>query len=171
MGEAAYQYILNNGIATNNLVIYGYSLGGAIASDLGAKHKVDVVLDRTFSSGSDKAEEVAPKDFKFKWLVRMVAFIGCEFDNVKKLKYIKGNVFIYQEEQDNRHNTFLKRMKTAVSQARHKSIESLEDSGIVMTAHGADNHIYSEETLWFGVYSQSENKNKLQKFLIQKHQY
>lgn len=166
-GEAAYQYILNNGVTTSDLVVYGYSLGGAVASDLAAKHKIDVVLDRTFSSGSDQAEEVAPK--RLGWLARMVAFIGCEFDNVKKLKYVKGNIFIYQENQANRHNTFLKRMKTAISQARCDSIESLEASGVVMTAYGANNHFHSEKTLWFGVNSQSRDKIKLQKFLIHKH--
>lgn len=162
-GEAAYQYLGKQGIQDKELVFYGYSLGGAVATELAARHEVTLFLDRTFSSGTDQAEEGRP--IGLGWLARLVAFSGCHFDNAHKLQYVKKKTFIYQEEQDNRHLTFLTRMQNAFSKARGQSIKELESSGSLITAHGGDNHFHNDFSLWFRSDSDSEAKRKLQKFL------
>lgn len=151
-GEAAYQNLCSQGLVDDDIVFYGYSLGGAIAADLGARHHVDVVLDRTFSSGTDRAEEAAPSP-SLKWLARFVAFTGCHFDNVSKLKYLKRRVFIFQEHENNRHLNFLARMQKIVP------------GGRCTVADEPVGHFHNEYTLWFRQDSDSVHKDRLDRFL------
>lgn len=161
--DAAYQYLRNSGIDNKDLIVYGYSLGGAVAADLAAKYPVDLVLDRTFSSGQDQAAEVAPTGLK--WLARLIAFTGSNFNTTDKLKYIKGKIFIAQE---NDAGHFLERMKKAAAKSRHQPPENLEKSGVI-TAQLKTGHLHTgidAAPLWFSQESsQDEVKDKLVTFL------
>lgn len=160
-GEAAYQYLHNLGIDNEHLVVYGYSLGGAVAADIAAKHPVNVVLDRAFSSGPDRAAKGMPNGMK--WIARLVAFTGCNFNNKEKMKYIKGKVFIAQESGA---ESFLARMKRALEKAHHKKIETLEESGDVTTIQLETGHFHSKADLWFGEENEdTTGKAKLENFL------
>jgi fermentation-respiration switch protein FrsA (DUF1100 family) len=61
-GEAAIEWLAEkNSIAPNQVVVYGRSLGGAIACHLGAKHRVKgVFLQSTFSRMTDVASGMYP---------------------------------------------------------------------------------------------------------------
>ncbi len=160
-GEAAYQFLNNLGIDDEHLVIYGYSLGGAVAADIAARHPVNVVLDRAFSSGPDQAGKGSPKGLQ--WLAKLVAFTGCNFNNKEKMKYIKGKVFIAQEKGC---ESFLARMKRAIEKAQHQNIETLEESGMVTTVQLETGHIHYVDNLWFGVENEdAPEKIKLENFL------
>lgn len=160
-GEAAYQYLKSQGIDDDNLVLYGYSLGGAIAADVAARHTVNVVLDRAFSSGGDRAEKEVSGGMK--WIARFVAFTGCNFDNKNKIKYIKGKIFIAQEYGS---ESFLARMRRALEKAHHQKMDTLEQSGEVTTVQLAIGHFHNVGNLWFGEEKEGvDEKEKFEKFL------
>ncbi|MBI3696360.1 MAG: alpha/beta hydrolase [Acidobacteria bacterium] len=59
--EAGYQHLLAAGYAPERIVVYGESLGTAVAVDLAARHKVaGVVLQAPFTSARDVAWRVLP---------------------------------------------------------------------------------------------------------------
>jgi len=60
--KAAYDYLIQEKImSSENILIYGESLGGAVAVDLASKVDVaGVILESTFSSGRDMAREFYP---------------------------------------------------------------------------------------------------------------
>lgn len=56
--EAAYQYLRETKEKSDNEIIaFGYSMGSAPATDLAAHHKIDLVLDRYFSSMEEVAKD------------------------------------------------------------------------------------------------------------------
>jgi len=157
-GEAAYQYLRSQDLNDKDIVLYGYSLGAGVTTDIAAKHPLDLILDRAFSSGPNKAAKVVSK--KITWLARLIAFTGSNFNNADKLKYVKGKVFIAQELGA---ESFLERMAKALSRARKQPISSLEKSNVVL-AQLQVLHLHNDFNLWFGKYDHSENKQKLVNF-------
>lgn len=98
--EAAYQYLKQEkNLKDEDIVAWGYSLGSGAVTNLALKHKkISIVLDRAISSMSEAAYQVAPNGLKT--IARFIFFIGAHFDNVSKLKKIKGNVFLAQGKDD-----------------------------------------------------------------------
>ena len=71
--EAAYDYLIASGVAPDNLVLYGESLGGAVALALAARRPVaGVVTQSTFSSLSSMVRHVYPWMPLLSWLARDV---------------------------------------------------------------------------------------------------
>jgi len=75
--KAAYDYIKDN-YPKSKIVIYGESLGGAVAVDLAAKVNVNgLILEGTFTSVADMAKIVYP------WLPEI--FLHSKFDSLSKI--------------------------------------------------------------------------------------
>ncbi len=81
---AAYDWwIKNHGAEGNKLILFGESLGGAVAVDLAAKVPVDgIVLQSTFSSARDMAKAMIP-------LGLLQPFIGVQFDSASKIRSLR----------------------------------------------------------------------------------
>ncbi|MBF0385955.1 MAG: alpha/beta hydrolase [Candidatus Omnitrophica bacterium] len=91
----AYDYLTNRkDIDSDKLIVYGASLGGAVAVDLAAKRKVGaVILDSTFTSAAEMAKKILPFVPGF--------LIQTKLDSIGKIKGIKcPKLFIHSKEDE-----------------------------------------------------------------------
>ncbi|MCG2704169.1 MAG: alpha/beta hydrolase [Candidatus Omnitrophica bacterium] len=80
--KAAYEYV-RRGFKQEHVIIYGESLGGAVAVDLAAKEKIDgLILESTFTNVADMAKVVYP------WLP--AGFLKTRFDSLAKISRVKA---------------------------------------------------------------------------------
>jgi len=92
---AAYDYLLSRkDIDTDKIIIYGCSLGGAVATDLAARRKAAaLILDSTFPSAVDMAKVILP--FVPSFLIRS------KMDSAAKIRAISiPKLFIHSPEDD-----------------------------------------------------------------------
>ena len=103
--DTLYQYAKNLGYDENDIILYGHSMGGAIATHLKALHtdsNAPLILSRTFSSLSKVSEHISNQlplmpTRLVKWILRN---LGWKFDNVEQLSKIKSPVHIFNHERD-----------------------------------------------------------------------
>jgi uncharacterized protein len=92
--QAAYEWLKQRGFPATNILVYGVSLGGGMASELAVREPVGgVILESTFTSITDMGLELYP------WLpVRLVGSI--KYDTRHKLPKIKVPVLIMHSRGD-----------------------------------------------------------------------
>lgn len=91
--RAALDYLKTKGIDADRVVVFGQSLGAAVAADLAAREAcLAVVLEAPFASIPDMARALYP------WLP--AALIRTRYDVVEKIKKIKAPVLVAHGEQD-----------------------------------------------------------------------
>jgi pimeloyl-ACP methyl ester carboxylesterase len=92
--EAALDWLVNRGYPATNIIVFGESLGGAIASEIASRRSVGgLVLQSTFTSIPDVGAEL------FWWLpVRALSTI--EYDTRKKLPTIQVPVVVMHSRDD-----------------------------------------------------------------------
>lgn len=105
--EAAYKFMRDQGTEDNDLVMYGYSLGGTVAASVASQHPTDLVLDRVPTDLAAAAKDSAPLFFKA--VAHKV--IGHEFSlsTIKPLEEFKGKnvkIVLEQEKDDPRVEQF-----------------------------------------------------------------
>ena len=96
-GEAAVAFVVNEkGAAPEKIVLYGQSLGTAIATDVASRRKIGaLVLESGFSSASSVAAGALP------WLPRVMHSLARNrFDSAEKLKRVKVPVLISHGDPD-----------------------------------------------------------------------
>lgn len=83
-GEAAYSYLAKNvSVPPENIVIFGESLGGAVAIHLAAQVKcAGLILQSTFTNAKDMAKRIMP-------IIPLWLIIKTEFNNVGKIQKVK----------------------------------------------------------------------------------
>ncbi len=93
-GQAAYQWLRAKGFADTNIIVFGESLGGAIATEVAVREKVGgLILQSTFSSVPDIGAEIFP------WLpVRWLGKI--RYDTRSKLPGLNVPVLIMHSRTD-----------------------------------------------------------------------
>ena len=92
---ASYDYLLNtSGVSPDQVIIYGESLGSAIAVDLAFHRKVKaLILEGAFSSGRDMAVKFYP------FLPRVI--FSNSFDSLAKIKEINASkLFIHSRDDE-----------------------------------------------------------------------
>lgn len=152
--KAAYQYLKQEKACNDqDIVAWGYSLGSAAVTKLASKHKVSIVIDRGFSSMSEVAYQTAANGTKL--LAKFIFFMGAHFDNLSRLKKIKGKVFIAQGEKDltmklNPHGKLLQKAILHNSKAIFRIVDSA--------------HIHTDK-VWF---EKGKDSISIQEFLDQK---
>lgn len=130
--EAAYQYLIQEKRCKDkDIIAWGYSLGSGAASDLGTRHEIDIVLDRGFSTMSEVAYQQAPEGLKT--VARVIFAVGAHFDNVSKLKDVKGNILVAQGSNDNtmtekEHGMLLREASPKVTYLKVESLHHHFDS-------------------------------------------
>ena len=92
--EAAYQWLRAKGFAATNIILYGQSLGGGVATELAMREKTGgLILQSTFTSVPDIGAELFP------WLpVRWLGTI--RYDTHSKLPQLKIPVLIMHSRAD-----------------------------------------------------------------------
>ena len=94
--HAAWQYLLSDkGLQQDNIIIFGRSLGGAVATKLAADVQPrGLILESVFSSISDMAQSVLPG------LARLLV-LRFNFDNQAMIKQVHGPVlFLHSPDDD-----------------------------------------------------------------------
>ncbi|MCP4650727.1 MAG: alpha/beta hydrolase [PVC group bacterium] len=92
--EAAYKYLKSRGDAGRKIIIYGESLGGAVAVDLAAKVPVaGLILESTFTNVLDMAKVVYPLLPGF--------LVQSKFDSLSKIKTIDVPKLCMHSQDDN----------------------------------------------------------------------
>jgi len=92
--QAAWHWLAQKGFAGSNIVAYGESLGGGVATELAVRETVGgLILQSTFTSIPDVGAELFP------WLpVRLISSI--KYDTIHKLPGLKVPVLILHSRQD-----------------------------------------------------------------------
>jgi len=91
---AAYRYVAETRkVPAEDIVLFGRSLGTALATDLAVKHPCRaLILESAFTNSSDMAKMLAP--FLFDWRPRV------PYDNLGKIDKVKVPVLIIHGEDD-----------------------------------------------------------------------
>jgi uncharacterized protein len=96
-GDAALAYLIDvRNVAPDRIVLYGQSLGTAVATDVAARNKCGaLILESGFSSASSVATKSLP------WLPRWLHFLGKNrFESARKLKGVTSPVLITHGDPD-----------------------------------------------------------------------
>jgi fermentation-respiration switch protein FrsA (DUF1100 family) len=96
-GEAAVSFLVNEkGAAAERIVLYGQSLGTAIATETAARQRAGaLILESGFSSASSLASTALP------WLPNSLHFLGRNrFESAEKLKSIRIPVLVSHGDPD-----------------------------------------------------------------------
>ena len=93
--SAAWHYLTDKkGFAANQIIIFGRSLGGAVAAQLASEVKArGLILESTFSSSKDFARAVFP-------LFSRLLFMRYDFDTAEKIKHVKNPVLVLHSPND-----------------------------------------------------------------------
>ena len=90
--QAAYDYIQQKDL-NGKIIIYGESLGGALAIDLASKTDIDgLILEGAFTSVADMAKIIYP------WLP--AALLKTKFDSISKIPHVKAPKLHFHGEFD-----------------------------------------------------------------------
>ena len=94
--DAAYEYLRIQGERPERIVLYGESLGTAVAADLAARKRCGaLILESGFSSASDLAHQALP------WLPRWLHFLGRNrFTSAKKLAKVTCPILVTHGDPD-----------------------------------------------------------------------
>ena len=94
--DAAFEYVLKTGAATQATVLYGQSLGTAAVTDVAARRGCGaVILESGMSSGSDMATAALP------WLPRQLHFLARNrFDSAARLSQVHCPVLVSHGDPD-----------------------------------------------------------------------
>lgn len=94
-GAAAYQHLTSvRGVEPRRIILFGESLGGAVACEVAGSHKVGgIILESSFTSAIDVARKVFP-------LLPPQIFLKSRFDNLGKIAHITAPVLILHGTQD-----------------------------------------------------------------------
>ena len=92
--QAAWGYLIDKGFSAEQIVIFGRSLGGGVATELASQqHAAAVILESTFTSIPDRGAELYP------WLpVKLLA--RTHYNNLGKVSRIKSPLLVLHSESD-----------------------------------------------------------------------
>lgn len=92
--EAIFSYLEDRGISSRDIILWGQSLGGAIAINTAQDKDVGgVIIESSFYS----MEDMAKKQY---WFVPVRTLLKFDFENNKKIKNIKSPVLIIHSKND-----------------------------------------------------------------------
>jgi hypothetical protein len=96
-GEACVQYLFSKGAREENILIYGYSLGGAVGTHVAALHKkIALVNERSFASLAQLASHLVNN----RWVLRLFQALNWELNSVSAYKKVEGAKLIVYHKKD-----------------------------------------------------------------------
>lgn len=121
-GEAMMQYLLSNGVERKNILIYGWSWGGAVGAEVAINHQIELkennvavhhdyvnfCSDRSFSTLKKLVHILPLYNSRSRFIAKIhgalnyffVKTLGWDFDSVKNYDKIKGYKWIIYTKQD-----------------------------------------------------------------------
>ena len=91
---SAWQYLHKRGFKQSDIIIFGRSLGGAVATQLASKVKpAALILESTFSSVRDMASRVMP-------LISSLVYLRFSFNSESKIKNISSPLLVLHSPDD-----------------------------------------------------------------------
>lgn len=102
--EAMIQHLLDQGVQPKNIMIHGWSLGGAVAAEAAAYHQekgneMHLCSERSFASVAEVVKTMFPG--KLGWVLsKFPSTVGWEFQSVKNFQNVKGYKFTIYSKQD-----------------------------------------------------------------------
>lgn len=101
-GDAAVQYVRDVlKVPEQHIILHGHSLGGAIASEVGALHpQMNYCNDRSFSSLSQHVKIIFGGRLIGKIAAKLLVAYGWEFDTVSNWDKIKGHRWVIYHPND-----------------------------------------------------------------------
>lgn len=91
---AAWNYLLARGYKANDIIIFGRSLGGAIATQLASQVKpVALILESTFTSVRDMASRVMP-------ILSRLVYLRFAFDTESRIREVYVPVLVLHSQDD-----------------------------------------------------------------------
>jgi pimeloyl-ACP methyl ester carboxylesterase len=145
-GEAMVQYLLHQGVPANHIFMHGYSLGGAVGTEVAANHQekgceMHLCNERSFSTITDFLKAQIFSIFA-SLLGELTYDSGWMFDSVKQFQKIKGNKFIIHSKEDGviRYEASLyKRLKEAQMTPTDRKLkaerQALKKQGLKIEKH------------------------------------
>jgi pimeloyl-ACP methyl ester carboxylesterase len=135
--QTAWNYLIEKGYKPNQILIYGHSLGGAIAIDLALKHPdaFGMIVDASFTSMSDMAQ-LDPKYRVFP----IDLLIHQRFDSIAKVRSLAMSVLYI-------HGTADELIPSAMSQRLYDSTPTKKQIVLIPTA-GHNNTASTNEPLY-----------------------
>lgn len=93
--QAAWHYLtVQRGVAPQQVLIFGRSLGGAVATDLASRVRpAGLILDSTFSSAADMAAQLFPR-------LSQLIYLRYRFDSVAKVAQVRSPIIILHSTED-----------------------------------------------------------------------
>lgn len=92
--DAALQFLLDQGYAEKNIILFGESLGSGVAMQLAAKHNFGaIILESPFSSIANVAQ-------KTYWFVPVNLLLKDKFESIKFLPKISSPILIFHGTKD-----------------------------------------------------------------------
>lgn len=92
--EAVFKYLENKGVSSEKIILWGQSLGGAVAIHMAQNRDIDcVIIESTFYSMEDRAR-------KSYWFLPVRGILRFNFRNNEKIKNIKAPVLIIHSKND-----------------------------------------------------------------------
>lgn len=89
-GETAYQFAKAQGVKKENILLWGHSLGGGIATAVAANHKkVMLINDRSFSSLSSVIKALMAG-----WIGTLTKKLGWEYNTEENFKKVQGKKWV-----------------------------------------------------------------------------
>lgn len=129
--QAAWDYLIQERkISPNQIVIYGHSVGGAIAIDLAAKHPeaAALIVQNSFTSMRD-----VTKRFGLYWLFPVEFLLRQRFESLEKMKSVRMPVLIITGTKD-------LQIPVAMGERLYKAAPEFKRL-IVVQGGGHDNHL------------------------------
>lgn len=123
-GEAAYKCMRDRGIKNKDIVMYGYSVGGPLAAEVAAKHKTDLILDRTFLDTGSMIKDAFPPLLGI--IPGKIAYRLFPLSNVKHLQNFKGhNLKIIIEQEGKKKDPRIKKFKATLKKIKRDTSDCL----------------------------------------------
>ena len=129
-GRAAWRYLTQSrGVQPASIILFGRSLGGAVAAKLAAEvNAAGLILESTFSSGKDMARSLFP-------LLSYIIYVRFDFDTASVLKGVDYPVMVIHSPEDNiiPYDLGQKVYKSANQPKQFVSIQGDHNSGFLQS--------------------------------------
>ncbi len=127
--------LLNDGISLKNIIIEGYSLGGASALHIASKYKIKAIVQNTFSK-IDLVAKSLLKRLPFKifysnllhWIIqKILTSTGWNADNTKPALALGENLLVIQADRGDKVIPYNASLKKSLLKISSTVITSLPD--------------------------------------------
>lgn len=125
--DAAYRFVKERGIEDQDIVMYGYSMGGNVAAEVAVEHNTNLVLDRVSLDTGAAAKEGVPAFLGS--IAKSVIKHSFPLSVIKHLSGFKGKDLriIIEKEGNPNEDPRVKEFKKVLAEDYHESIHEFQN--------------------------------------------